>query len=403
MVNAESSPNIKQETGWDDLAKGPAEVVDEPKKDAEYYRNNRSEISRLASEIIQLRGGVDAVMRAPKVDKNGIPTSWSGLCMYMRKNPDAIETIVAERDSLLNKDSESLEEDGIDKTNEEALDEVLAESEDTEAEDAAVEDETELPVPDNISEMPKAEKTGVKPENDDSMEIAGFELMTTDQQLDEINNRVDTIYTFQKQSSAWDKMAQALKRASAGVQAKVGYLRSEFALNRDKASLKQHQDRLRSISPVMPWSKNAEEAKTLKSTIDSMKRSISYQESQLALKKTMMADKLSDEDEQLVSKFRALDARMDRVNEDLHIREHTRDIKMREQWIRYQEEYMAKDKETGGKEANTFAKRYEQIAKWKQEIEGYKQRIADYQKAHPDFVLDLSKKVATATEQKKAA
>jgi phage host-nuclease inhibitor protein Gam len=153
----------------------------------------------------------------------------------------------------------------------------------------------------------------------------------------------------------------------------------------------------------MPWSKNAEEAKTLKSTIESSKRSISYQESQLALRKTMMADKLSDAEEKMVTKFRELDEKMDRVNEDLHIREHTRDIKMREKWIHDQEVYMQKDKETGGKEADTFAKRYEQIAKWKEEIEGYKKRIADYQKAHPDFVLNPSDNSAPAKEQKKAA
>lgn len=405
MVNRESSPNIKQETGWDDLANGPAEIVDEPVKDAEYYRNNRNEISNLASEMVKLRGGVEAAIHGPKVDENGIPTRWGDMCQYLRKHPDAIDLIVAERDRLTNGELEEPEEEteaeesvaeAAPKSNEEALDEALAEDGDEEAED-----ETELPLPDNIVEMSKAEKTEESGDKD-VMEIPGFATMTVDQKVAAIDSRVDTIQNFHKQSSAWDKLKDALSKASAGVQAKVNYLRAEQTLNRDKASLKEKQDELRSISPVMPWSKNAERAKTLKTVIESTKRSISYNESQLALKKTMMPDKLSDTEESLVSKFRALDAKMDRVNEDLHIREHKRDIKMRENWIRDQKKFMEDDMANGGKDAASFAKRHEQIAKWEEEIAGYKKRIEDYQKAHPDFVLNPDEK-KPAAEEKKAA
>ena len=395
MVNAENARDAKAETEWDDLTRGPEEEAAEPVKDAEYYRNNLNEVSELAAKYIQTHGGVDAVKNATwnaelrmKVDYNGLPIHWSELSRFLRKNPDEIDRVF-DACEFADKVSEA------DAEEDEPVGEESAEAEDELIEEA----EPEEPEPE--------EEESIEEDGDwsaDALNIDGFEEMASDKKLDKIDENVGGILSFQRLSSAWDKMARALEGCSESVKAKVKLLRARETYERDKKFLKERQDRLKAISPIMPWSKNADEAKTLKDVIDSSKRSLSYQESQLSLMETMSPDGgLSDEESKLVDKFRALDAKMDRVNADLHIREHTRDIKMRERWIADQKRFMDDDIANGGKDEASYAKRRAQIAAWEGEIAGYRQRIADYQKANPDFELNPTAAKPAAVEQKNAA
>ena len=397
MVNAENARDVKAETGWDDLAKGPEEETAEPVKDAEYYRNHLNEVSELAAKYIQTHGGVGAVKNATwneglrmKVDYNGLPVHWSELSRYLRKNPDEIDRVFDACEFADKVSEASAEEDGS-----------VAEEDDAEAEDALVE-ETEPIEPEDEPEEESAEEDGDW--TADALDIDGFDGMDSNKKLDKIEENVGGILSFQRLSSAWDKMAKALEGCSESVKAKVKLLRARETFERDQKFLEERQNRLKAISPIMPWSKNADEAKTLKDVIDSSKRSLSYQESQLSLMEMMAPEGgMSEEDSKLVDKFRALDAKMDRINADLHIREHTRDIKMRERWIADQKKFMDDDIANGGKDEASYAKRRDQIAAWEGEIAGYKKRIEDYQKANPDFVLNPSAAKPAGAEQKKAA
>ena len=397
MVNAESARDVKVGTEWDDLAKGPEEEAAEPTKDAEYYRNHLNEVNELAAKYIQIHSSADTLKNATwneelraKVDYNGLPIRWSDLSRYLRKNPDEINRVYgacefADKVSEANEASSEEDEPSVENASEEATTE-------------SVEPET----PETTEKAPESVEEGDW--SADELNIDGFDAMAPSQKLDKIDGNVDGILSFHRLSSAWDKMTKALEGCSESVKAKVKLLRAREALDRDKAFLKERQDRLKAISPIMPWSKNADEAKTLRDTIDSSKRSLQFQESQVSLMETMAPDSLSEEDSKLVDKFRALDARMDRVNTDLHIREHTRDIKMREKWIADQKKFMDDDIADGGKDEASYAKRRKQIEQWENEIAGYKKRIEDYQKANPDFVLNPTAAAQKApVEQKNAA
>jgi hypothetical protein len=402
MVNAENARDAKAETEWDDLAKGPEEEAAEPAKDAEYYRNHLNEVSELAAKYIQTHGGVGAVKNATwneglrmKVDYNGLPVHWSELSRYLRKNPDEIDRVFDACEFADKVSEASVEED-----------EPTVGEDDVETKDELAE-EVEPAESENEPEEEPVEEESVEEDGDwtaDALDIDGFDGMDSSKKLDKIDENVGGILSFQRLSSAWDKMAKALEGCSESVKAKVKLLRARETFERDQKFLKERQDRLKAISPIMPWSKNADEAKTLKDVIESSKRSLSYQESQLSLMETMASGgDMSEEDSKLVDKFRALDAKMDRLNADLHIREHTRDIKMRERWIADQKKFMDDDIANGGKDEASYAKRRDQIATWEGEIAGYKKRIEDYQKANPDFVLNPSAAKPAGAEQKKAA
>ena len=102
MTNAEKSSTEAQSgsTGWESLMNGPEEAAETPVEDAEYYKNHREKLGDLASRYIQLRGGLahskggtwNAELRT-KVDEDGLPVRWSDLTKYLRKNPDAVDTV----------------------------------------------------------------------------------------------------------------------------------------------------------------------------------------------------------------------------------------------------------------------------------------------------------------------
>ena len=385
MTNAERSSTEAQSehTGWDDLAKGPEEVVDtteqEQVKDAEYYKSHREALGDLASRFIQLRGGLEhskggtwnAELRT-KVDEDGLPVRWSDLTKYLRKNPDAIDRVF-----------NALE--FADKVKE-------AEAADATAGEPASAPEQTVEAPAE-AEPQKAEARVVS--------NAEYDAMSPSQKLDVLDGRIDSIPNLQEQTALWNKIDLVLKESSKDVQSEVRYARVIDSIKREEESLARNQKELKSTS--MFTKEGRERRAALRILIKSEVTSIGRDKALLELYKPDMDEKnkkkapepgkdLSPEARQLFDKFRKVDERMTRLNSDLHMRLNTREIKMRKKWIADQEKYMENDMKSGGRDEASYADRRATIARLKREIAGYEKELEDYQKEHPDFVLNRAEK-----------
>ncbi len=82
-------------------------VAKKAEAEAEEQRKNK-ELSDLVKEVISLRGGADSVKEGTwdkdqkaYIGENGLPTDYAHLMHYLKENPEAVETLTQERDSLL--------------------------------------------------------------------------------------------------------------------------------------------------------------------------------------------------------------------------------------------------------------------------------------------------------------
>ena len=386
MTNAEKSSTEAQSgsTGWESLMNGPEEAAETPVEDAEYYKNHREKLGDLASRYIQLRGGLahskggtwNAELRT-KVDEDGLPVRWSDLTKYLRKNPDAVDTVFNALE-FADKVKEAEAADAANGGAVESAEEVVAEEPAEQQEEPAQ----------------TAEAAPVVSYED-------FNALSVDKKLDAVEASIAGIDSFPEQSNAWDRIEKALRQCNGDVQSQLRYVRVEDGIKRDKALLKEKREKLKSISM---WTKQGREQRAvLKTAIETMENSIDRDEKRLELYAEMKPKTLSETDMKLVEKFRSVDAKMDRLNADLHVRDLKRkDIKMRQKWIGDQEKFMADDIKSGGRDEASYASRRQQIAKWKEEIAMRERDIAEYQKKHPDFVLDPLAKAVASSEAKAA-
>lgn len=93
-----------------EIAETVEDVAIEEETKAEEAEKAKQETSELIQEVIKLRGGAESVKQGKwdndqkaHIDANGMPTDYAHLMRYVQENPDAIETLTAERDSLLSK------------------------------------------------------------------------------------------------------------------------------------------------------------------------------------------------------------------------------------------------------------------------------------------------------------
>ena len=150
----------------------------------------------------------------------------------------------------------------------------------------------------------------------------------------------------------------------------------------------------------MPGTKKAKELASLKTVISSCEKELKLDESTLVIMERVRVGKLSDDDQRLFDKVKALDDKSYGLLMDANARSYSRDIRYFEKSIREQERWM-KDPDTGEekKDDGTFARRKSEIAKWQVEIEKTKKKIAAYQAEHPNFILDEHEAAAAAKKK----
>ena len=471
MVDIELERNKKDRiSGWEGIEKGPieSEVTEEQdessisKEDVEYFKNNPKELSDLVADLVKLRGGADAIkegatwnkeMRA-YVGEDGLPRDWAHLTGYLKRNPDAIGSVLEEYYSLTSSgedeaevaapSGESIDEIAVDSMAEEDAAAAVApggESIEKIDIDAAAEDVTEadvaagggieaapvIEVKQKAEVFEKASDTIKSTEKiskraEEGAKIINFEQAKSNKdkketepkklsideaatKIDELDGEVDAIRDYGRQSAVWESMAKVLDGCSDGVKAQVKYMRAEESLKRSQEFLNERKARLKKMPLItFPWSKKRQEKKMLRDLIASSSSSLEYQQRQLDGLAKDLPESISDEDKSLIDKFRNLDARMDRSNSDLHVRGLTKDIKMRENWIRDQENILNRPK-TDAKVINDPGEkaRTDAIEKWKAEIADLQSRISEYQKEHPDFELNPGDKKPKSETLDKAA
>ena len=205
-------------------------------------------------------------------------------------------------------------------------------------------------------------------------------------ETEKLNSRMDSILSYQEQSGVWEAMSKLLDKCSEGVKNTVDYARKERSVARMKDIIAQHRQELRRMPLfTLPWSEARARKNVLRATIESSVKSLNYYEEELKKAESSLPESLSDEEQGQVDTFGRMDARMDRINADLHTRGYLGDIRMREKWIRDQEQSIANGPD--GINAPSVEKRKAFIAKTRLEIAGFQASIDNYQEAHPDFVL----------------
>ena len=205
-------------------------------------------------------------------------------------------------------------------------------------------------------------------------------------ETEKLNSRMDSILSYQEQSGVWEAMSKLLDKCSEGVKNTVDYARKERSVARMKDIIAQHRQELRRMPLfTLPWSEARARKNVLRATIESSVKSLNYYEEELKKAESSLPESLSDEEQGQVDTFGRMDARMDRINADLHTRGYLGDIRMREKWIRDQEQSIANGSD--GINAPSVEKRKAFIAKTRLEIAGFQASIDNYQEAHPDFVL----------------
>ncbi len=213
-----------------------------------------------------------------------------------------------------------------------------------------------------------------------------------EEQMGALNERIDGIRRMQEQSAVWEAMAKVLDASAPSVQAQVKYLRAKESLERDQKALEERKAALRKMPLItLPWSKKRQEKIVLKQTIASSEKSFAYNSEKLQELETDLPESVTEEEQEKIDAFRAMDARMARLNADLHTRGLEKDIKMRETWISQQEEMLKHDNKNTINAPSDKA-RHEAIARWREEISEIQGRIAKYQAEHPDFEMHPQEK-----------
>lgn len=436
MVNGELERDRKDRiTGWEGIEKGPdvleaSDAEDDEssisENDIEYFKKNPKELSDLVAGLVKLRGGADAIKEGATWDKDmrayvgadGLPRDWAHLTGYLKRNPDAIGQVLKEYNELQAADDDEGDAEaalgGAEAVPAPAVDAAAevapAEAEVTEiVEDAKVIENkvttetnngvaSEAPVEreEKVIDFVKAkEKTG-------SERLSNSEAIS---RIDELDGGIDGIKDFHDQSSVWEAMKRTLDGCDDGVKVQVEYMRAEQSLKKSQDFLAQKKAELGKMPLfTFPWSKRRREKDSLKYIIASTTKSLSYQSGKLDELAKNLPESISDDDKELVAKFRELDARMDRSNSDLHVRGLGRDIRMRQNWIRDQENSMRKSSQAGEKTINDpgEAARREAIQRWQDEIAELQAHIDDYSREHPDFVMDPTKKPKSESLDKAA-
>lgn len=410
-MNAESVGGKKARiTGWEGIEKGPDVLettdveTDEPsilESDVEYFKNNPKELSDLVADLVELRGGADAIKEGATWDKNmrayvgadGLPRDWGHLTGYLKRNPDAIGKVLEEYNELQADSSQDAVAGGAGAAPEAAaVAETIDAGDSTQGEAIAAAERATAGV---AAEASGNAEPGVL-DNSPAVELSGKTLSNTDalSAINKIGNRIDSIADSHEQSMVWEAIKNTLDNCSDDVKAQVEYMRAEQTLRRDQDFLAQKKAELRKMPLfTFPWSKRHREKNNLKDIITSTTKSLKYQSGKVDELSKALPESVSDEDRELVSKFRELDARMDRSNADLRVRGFAKVIKMREKWIRNQEASI-KRFESSTKAINDpgEAARREAIQRWQGEIAELQAHIDEYSAQHPDFVMDPTKK-----------
>lgn len=482
MANNElnRSEHGKSESGWDELGRGPEDAAEQAAErseseitnnDVEYFKSNPKELSDLVAELVQLRGGSDAIKEGATwdkdkrayVDANGVPRDWSHLVGYLKQNPDAIGGVLQEYNDLRNAADEKA-------ANRERLKELVKKyprlpGEKTSdwkaridaaegANTADVVDEAEpteeIPIPEEVEgiepediaaegggmempyteaveqvetteeaaaenseadgaesgEGPEAEATPVESEEkadteaapDNVIEFPGPKApekkpVSFEDQMASLEERFKEITKMQEQSAVWEALNRTLGACPPGVQAQVKYLRQQENVAMGQAFLDERRAALKKMPFItLPWSKKHQEKVTLKQIIASSERSLAYNTDQLNKLEEGLPESLSESEQSQVDALRGFDAKMARLNDDLHTRGLEGDIKMRQKWIEQQEKLLQTDTKNMIN-AVPEKTRLDAIEKWKQEIVEIEGRIAKYQAEHPDFEMHPKEKV----------
>ena len=383
--SAEVAKNVEPVADWDSLAKGPEMVAEEPVKDAEYYRKNPKKVSELASRLIDLRGGLDApegrmdVKLGILVDEAGFPTDWLELTKYLRENPSEIDRAYAECERL----------DGAEAT--------VAESDSEEEPTATVEEKSKV-----------AESKEVEDEEKDvwgsgSLVIPGFEKMSGEEAIDMLAVCQDGVVDHPTGISFSDKLASALKRCSPAARTMIEYNRSKRYIDRMKKANEERKKRLKEISPVLPWSKHAKEADTLRTLIASDEKHIELEESELGLIMATMPDNITEDDKRVIEKVRVIDEIDYQKLLERNVRDLARDIKRISGVIKKQEKWIADVNAGLIKEAPAvLASRKADVESDRKKVAELQKQIDAYLKDHPDFILDVDEAKKAAAKKIKA-
>lgn len=255
---------------------------------------------------------------------------------------------------------------------------------------AAVEAMPAQPAPEAVVEQARAEapakeeKIAEKPAEKPVEAVEAAEAKTIGEKIEKINSQIDSIREYHMQSQAWEDMRKVLDECSEGVRTSVEYARAKDRLAREEEALDGYRRELRRLPLfTLPWSEARIRKDSLKTLIKTSGSSIEYAQKNVDNLEANLPESLTDEEQKYVDSFAKLDARMDRVNADLHIRADLGGIGMRKKWIEQQRESMGQT----GIDAPSDEKREAFIKKTQAEIDAIQKRIDDYQEAHPDFEL----------------
>ena len=223
---------------------------------------------------------------------------------------------------------------------------------------------------------------------------------TFEEQMNSLNHRIDDVRTMQEQSAVWEKMKVVFESCSPNTQAELRYLRAQEGLAIQRKLLEDKKAKLSSLPIItLPWSKAHEQKRILKYTIESSAKSLKYLEEEVLKLEATKPKSLTDEERARVDAFRAIDARMLRLNSDLHTRQLGKEIGMRKTWIQQQQDFL-KNGNKDMADAPPDKMRRMAIAKWQDEIIDLQAEIDSYKAEHPDFEMDPSaEKADEATDE----
>ena len=419
VKTGETNTETTSATDWDSLTKAPevTETTEEPVKDAEYYRSNRSAIPELSSRLVELRGGVDGAKKGQfskelrmMVDENGIPVFWSDLTRFLRKNPSEIDRVLALCEQLEGGSESSSEEITEDAVSNEGVAQETGQA-------------TETAESNDLSAIVSAEDRE-QISNDRGPEwhsgafyINGYENMTTDERMDALDAGFDGITTFPEQTSHANALERIIGDTDSETQAAVKSMRAEDMVQFETQWIEAYKKQLEALMPIYPWSskEKKDRAESLKGTIARAKKSLEYHQKEAELLGALAPEKPSSATRRFLDRLRAFNERSKVVNEALHIRNLPKYIRMREDWIQYDRAYVEQDKASGGKEKESYAAREEKRNMWQREISEYQGLIDDFMRRHPNFILTPEKgkkgtlfartetPVAAPVEEQKAA
>jgi hypothetical protein len=423
VKTGETNTETTSATDWDSLTKAPevTETTEEPVKDAEYYRSNRSAIPELSSRLVELRGGVDGVKKGQfskelrmMVDENGIPVFWSDLTRFLRKNPAEIDRVLALCEQL-ESGSEGGSESGSEETTEDVVSSEGVAQETGQATEAAESNDLSATVSTEEREQTSDDRGAEW--RSGTFYINGYENMTTDERMDALDAGFDGITTFPEQTSHASALERIIGDTDGETQAAVKAMRAEDMVKFETQWIETYKKQLEALMPIYPWSsrEKKDRVETIKGTIARTKKSLEYHQKEAELLGALAPEKPSSATRRFLDRLRAFNERSRVVNEALHIRNLPKYIRMREDWIKYDRAYVEQDMASGGKEKGSYAAREEKRNMWQQEISEYQGLIDDFMRRYPNFILTPEKgkkgtlfartetPVAAPVEEQKAA